>query len=531
MAFGQPSIYLDFSGGLHLDEGGTYLIEDSECQDCLNVTATDRGALKKRAGFLAMSSLSTAAPTQLLESAHTLFPVNLANESLLAVGPVSPGGASDRIVKVTTAGTASTLKSSLAAGARWEFAQGPESGTEGPIYGLNGVDDPQEYDGVSSMGDWSAHTADGTPITPGSPHPAKGCTILFYALDKFWATGDPAHPGRVWSTGVTPTGTPLPDPCNWDSDFIDDVDPADGQEMTGVNKVGPYVVFTKNRKTYVVSDAQGRAYRQISSTIGCCSNRSMVETEKGLIFLSEDVGVCITDGTEIRVISEKIAPLLREIADNNAVAIRNACATYHQGSYYLSLPRTSNENELILEYQVDAGSWWVHSAAASDFALLDPSGTPRLYSAAPGANRLDQAFAPNTWADNGAYYGSYWKGPFWVWGNPHVNKRINQLRADGRGSWDLFATERFGEDYEKLDYVILESPSESSDVFGGPGTFAPAVDDGHLFGPGLGINQRLYPTPLDGYGRAWSFLITDLEGNLGPMTFYSLGAFARDRTD
>lgn len=533
MATGNPLVYLDFSGGVHQSDG-TYLLKDNQCADARNYVASEHGALVKRRGFSRISSINSSVPAQLLNSAHSLFPVNLSTKLLLAAGPVFSAAGTDSIVSITPAGVATSRRTGMTANRRWEFVQGPVGNqsaasfpngmgapaNQGPIFGMNGANTPQRWDGVAaSMSDWTAWN--GT-VPSGTPY-------LIYHLDKFWATGDPNFPGRVWSTGLqsgTIFNTLLPDPCNWDTDNIDDVEPADGQANTAIGTVGPYVLMFKDRKTYVVSDPVGRAYRPISTSIGCCSHRSVVETARGTLFLSEDMGVCLTDGSKIEPVSEAIMPLLKEIAEASPTSLRNAAATYFQESYYLSVPFNDTKNTLLLEYQVDQGAWWIHSIAAADFALLDPSGNPALYSAFPGTNRIDRCFVPNSYADDGLPYDSYWEGPYWSWGNPHLNKRVSQFRMDGEGAWTAEAAERFREQYEVMDSNDLESPLSTGELFGGAGTF----EGSGTFGPRLGIIQRNYPTPLDGWGRAWSIRISD-SNSMNRMAIYSIAAFLRGRTD
>ena len=312
MATGEPNLYSDFSGGVNL-QAAPYLLDESQAQDAMNVHATAQiGSLHKREGIVLLADDSSS--PKLDGPIHSLFPVNLSTKLLVAVAKQA-SASNDRIVSVSTTGTVTTLTSSLSEGKRWSFVQGPVSGSEGPIYGINGTNDPWEWDGSGTPGTWSAVQADGS--TPISPHPAKPCTMLVYHLDKFWASGDPSNPGRVQSTGFNPS-TGLPDPRIWDSDYVDHVDPNDGEAITGLGKCGPYLVVFKAHKTYVLSDPAGRAYRPVHSTIGCASHRSIVETTQGTMFLSENMGVCVTDGTEVTPISNNILPLLRQAADSNA---------------------------------------------------------------------------------------------------------------------------------------------------------------------------------------------------------------------
>lgn len=521
MATGEPNLYANFSGGVNL-QSAPYLLDETQAQDARNVHSTQIGSIRKREGLVTLTE-DTSSP-KLDGAIHSLFPVNLSTKTLLAVGKQA-SASNDRIVAVETNGTITTLSSSMSQGKRWAFAQGPASGTQGPIYGINGTNDPWEWDGVlaNAPGTWTAVEADGT--TPISPHPAKPCTMLIYHLDKFWASGDPSYPGRIYSTGFNPT-TNLPDPRIWDSDYIDHVDPNDGEAITGLGKVGPYLLVFKAHKTYALSDPAGRAYRPIHSSIGCIAHRSIVETSIGAFFLSEDLGVCLTDGSDVTPVSDNILPLIREAADANAANFTKAAGAYFRDSYWLSIPTESSEPDLLLEFQLKTKSWWIHSPGISQFALLDPSGTPKLYASDAQAKRISQAFVEDVFTDDDAEYAEcYWQGPFWPWGQPHLNKRVSQFRADGLGNWDTYASTAFNADYELLDEIIWEDQS-TGETFGGSGTFGGVSDE---FMPPAGVTQRRYYTPTQGWGRSWSLKLVFDDPNESEV--FSIAGFVRGRAD
>jgi len=531
MAIGNPAVYADYSGGNN-KEAGPFLLQENQCQDSRNVYANALGALIKRRGFATHSVIKTSADANALDGpAHSLAPANLTpNRYLLAVGK-TPSASTDSIVSIGEGGVANVLKTGLAQGTRWEFVQGPVSGTEGPIYGVNGVDTPQYWSGATAStatGNWTAIDALGNPIA--GDHPAKKCQYLVYHLDKFWASGDLTKPGRIYSTGVDSNG--LPDPRVWDSDYTDDIEPADGEQITGIGKVGPYLLVFKGRKTYVLTDPVTRAYRPISSSIGCIAHRSIAETAQGTMFLSEDLGVCITDGSNVTKVSEPIQPFLQAILDSQIVNVKNAAATYFDDSYWLSLPEAGT-NSITLQYDLATRAWWLHTCASNQFALLDPTGAPRLYSAQPAAQRIERAFAPNVYADAGSPYSSYWEGPFWAWGSPHINKRLHQLRADGRGFWQIALKESFNQPYsEPIDEDIWEEPTGSTEFYGSGSEDFGDSDTTIVFGAQQGLVQKRYATPVRGWGRAWSVRISD--GSLGgndAMELYAITAFVRTRTD
>lgn len=541
MATGSPVLYADFSGGINY-EAGPYLLQESECQDARNVRSNRLGSLEKRNGCAVLSTIKNSSNAYVLGAApHSLFAVNTSTPYLLAVGTHTTPG-TDAVVSITTGGTATAIKTNAAAGKRWEFVQAPTNTSQGPIFGVNGVDNPVFWSAATAstaLGTWTAVDGAGNAIA--GDHPAKKCRYLIYHLDKIWAAGEVDYPGRIRSTGVD-SGTGLPNPRNWDSEYTDDVDPFDGEAITGLGKVGPYLLVFKNKKTYVLTDPVNRAYRQISSTIGCCAHRSIVETSAGTMFLSEDLGVCVTDGASVRTISSKIQPLLNEAAKAYPADIRNAAATYYQDSYYLSLPTSDDQNDLLLEYSLETQSWWVHTCPSNQFAILDPINAPKLFSARPDLRRVDEMFQPGTFTDADDAYLSYWRGPYWAWGQPHLNKRISQLRIDGKGQFQSYIARTFEDTYYELtnDGVLWESADDDTTTFGGTGLYGGSGN----FGPDLGVNNWRFPTPSEGWGRAWSLLVGDgitpeLAAEIGAQTtgsannfeIYSIAAFSRARTD
>lgn len=511
MARGESTNYIDFSGGVN-SNAGQYLLAENQAKDSRNFHTTPIGSLKKRTGFTTAND-STLNSVADLDTTHSLFPCNTATKSLIVVG-TDNDASSDTIAKMTTAGVCSVLETGKTAGKRWEWVQAPTgSGSHGPIYGVNGTDTPQTWDGsASSMTDWTATT--GTV-----PSAAK---YLLYHADRIWAAG--LGNGRVRYTGLTSDAVPAPDPRNWDTDGYVDIEPQDGEDFTGIQDVGPYILFTKPRKSYVITDPVTGAWRQISNTIGCIAHRSMVATPKGTIFLSEDSGVCITDGSDIKRIGDEIDPFIRQAATDNPTTLPFAAGFLWENSYYLSIPYGAATNDLLLEYDLDTESWWPHSINSNQFALLDPAGTPRLYSAYATSGRVHRAFTPATFTDSGSAYsgGTYYTGPYYPWGEPHLNKRVTQFRVDGSGTWSLAAAKSFSDDYENLDGVALETIAETetfggNGTYGGTGTFAPAAE----------VSQWAYYTP--GFGRAWSLKITNTDER--DLEIFSLAAFLRSRTD
>lgn len=508
MARGNPVVYQQLNGGVNL-EAAPYLLTESQCRDCRNVTGTSIGSVRKRDGSTLLDSISE------LDSIHTVFPVNTSTKSLLVVGKRA-GASEDRIVTVATNGTVTVLKDGLTQGQRWSFVQAPTSGGQGPIYGVNGVDPPQYWDGsASSTSNWTAST--GTIPT--------ACKYLTYHQDTIWASGASATPGRVFYSGLTQVGNVFtPDPRNWDNDNWVDIEPQDGEIITGLGKVSSYVLVFKPHNTYAIHDPTTGAWRGVNSGIGCSANRSIVETKKGTMFLSEDAGVCGTDGSNVWTVGENVLPLTRAAANTYPTVLPYACGTYFNDSYYLSLPTENSYNDLTMELDVESGAWWLHTIQANQFALLDPNGTPKLYAGDSNGFEVSRVLVPSVFTDNDANYETYWEGPFWPFGQPHLNKRMTQVRADGFGDWELSGATAFSTDYEVFDEILWEG--QDGFLFGGDGVFGGVSD---VFAPPATITERRYPTPIQGWGRAWSLRIENNDANA--MELYSITALIRERKD
>lgn len=504
---GAPSVYTDFSGGVNL-EADPYLLETNEARDAINVRTQANGQLRKRNGFVLFEALGepSSTPVDSLGAADISEPVLLASVGT-SLFSITSGGVSTDI----------TPAASPAEGG-WSFAQAPESsGAKGPVYAMNGVDDPLEWSG---SGDFVVWTADTGTLPNGR--------FLMYHAGRLWCVPT-AAPSRVQYSGFDGTS---PDMGAWDANDYVDFEPDDGEEITGLGTLGDYILVFKPRKIYVIYDTITGANRQLIANAGCCSHRSIVETALGTFFLDELNGVMLTDGNRVEKVSTKIDPLLRT-ATTFPSQIKFAAATFYDSRYYLSVSVGGEANDRILEYDTANGSWWIHDCFSNQFALLDPLGEPKLYSASPEGG-VDEAFVRGEFEDRGEVYanGAYWVGPWRVWGAPHVQKRVRQVRVDGAGQWVLAYATNFNE-------AFTEDQGELWDISGPQDQlFAPSSDDGHVFAPSaptgdmfapatVAVSDRRYYTL--GVARAWSFRLSNDDPN--DFQIYAKTVATGSRTD
>jgi hypothetical protein len=443
MPSGPPLNFANFSGGLNVRDAPD-LIADEQARDLMNVQGIVAGAIVKRTGLQTMlnSSLGMTAPWTSLFGIEQSFG---ANRYLI-------GADSSKLYSLTISGVATTLASSMTANP-WEFITAPAVGGQGPVYGMNGGN-AMQWTGSGAAAAWTATDAGGTlPL-------GKYC---LYFNGQAIVAGVAAFPSRVyWSA--------LKDPTGWNSANLAgagnaDFDPQDGQAITGIGIVGPYILVFKPRKMWVIVETGGPTIRPIGTGVGCSSHRSIASGPQGTYFLAEDRGVYVTNGSTVQPVSDLVRPLLDSIPGGNRNQSAGAC---FGGHYYLTvlIPGSPTSNWITLDYDELLKSWWKHSFGERQFAIWHPNvGQPaNLYGANAFNIAVDQCFTPNTYQDHETVnYSWYWKGP---WQSPSFyrrrlypstwyRKRLRQIRLQGDGTVDY----SLGKDFDKngVTEVLIRS--------------------------------------------------------------------------
>ena len=490
-------VYADFSGGVNLN-AAPYLIADNQARDALNVNSNSNSQLRKRRGFTTHADLGTGVAT-FTAAPHSVAAAEVtAGDYILYAGTIN--GADSRFVAVSTAGTVTDLNGSTVPDAdiRWSFAQAPltTTGSQGPIFAMNGVNTPQFWDGniANNFADW----------TQGTP-PPTGRYVMYHANRLWCVTGD----SRLRYTGFTGSS---PDMGVWDANDFVDFHPADGQTITGLGTLGPYVLVFKEHKIFRVYDTVTGANSEITKGVGCHAQRSIVETDSGTFFL-DDAGVYITDGEKVTEISDPVKPIILDAAEHASFA--NAAAVYHDNSYWLSLSTDGVANNRTLQYDLASESWWIHDCVSNGFATISTSEGEQIYSAAAGATRGQRAFVPETFQDSSANYagGTFWVGPHFTWGMPHKTKRVTQVRADGLGEWQLGFAANYLDNFAYDSGEVWNSNAPDESILYAPDNddnriYAPSSSDGNIYAPAAEtVTTRRYYTP--GIGDACTFKIVN----------------------
>lgn len=515
-----PFNYASFTGGMNTRDSFD-LLEDSQSRDLQNVQALPSGAIVKRPG-LATFATPASAPLSLFGCEATTGMFLIAN-----VGST--------LISISTAGVIANITGATTptAGSRWEWITAPAVSGQGPLFGMNGVDTPQQWTGTGVMHDWT-----NTQGAVGVPN-GKYCVQW---QNQVFVAGVAGNPSRLYWSGIS-------NPCDWDplphliggvsalsgAGFAD-FDIQDGDPITAIGVVGPYLMIAKPRKMWMmvtpgvpgISSSGTTAetvIRQMPAGIGCISHRSVASGPAGTYFLSEDRGVYLTNGSKLSPMSDIIKPTVDQIQNPGIAA--GVVIDQH---YYLSVAISGATNDTVLDFDETLQSWWLHTFGSNQFTVWHPTGSPRLYSAKSSAAVVDHAFADGVTTDNGQPFTWTWRGP---WQSPsfyrrrlfpttYFRKRLRQIRIGGHGLVDFYVAHDFAAGETLWSNDVFEWTTSPASMWAGTGTFG---SDG-LFGS-VSNDQAIFFSL--GVARAHSMVFTGSSDQPGDVTSYTF--YVADRRD
>lgn len=305
----------DFTGGMRFapfdtfhDDSGVWA--GNEFMNGLNLTLHRRSRLLVRRNGHALVSNAGA----LSAAVNSLFgaqglPAGSANQLIV--------GAGANVYQYNTAtGLSAAIIAGLTANKLLECAQAPVSGGQGPVWMMNSVE--ARYWTGAVAGTWTA-SAGTLPL---------GRFLLWHGTRMWVAAPTAASLPGVADAGSSLCFCALGDPRNWPAANVVSFDPNDGQRISGIGRVGPYLLVFKPNKTWLVYDLDTGANRPLSGEIGCLGHRTIVETPKGTYFWTRDKGLALCDGSQIKLVEDK--PGLLADADTS---LQTNAAGYWPGEY------------------------------------------------------------------------------------------------------------------------------------------------------------------------------------------------------
>lgn len=467
---GRPVTFEGLNGGVNAVDS-PFFLKDSEARDARNFVPSLRGKIRKRPGARTFAALPAAC--------DSLFAMQAPSPFLIAAR-------AGRISSISPTRVVATRANPSAGG--WEWVQAPAGGGQGPLFGMNGVDSPLQWNGVAAaMSPWTAATG----VLPNGKY-------LVYTANRLFVAGMTAY-GSLDDPGSAIVFSNLANPRDWPVENVVEFDPGDGEQITAIGTLGPYVLVFKPNKAWVVYDLDTGANRPLSKSVGCVAHRSVVETPRGTFFLTEDQGVMVTtDGSSVKRVSEVVQPFVDEL---QAPLRQKAAAIAHADHYYLSISTSGTDNDLTLDFDMQTASWWPHSLAEADWAVWEPAGTPALYAVKAGAAIAHEPFVEGVRQDDGVSFRAYWKGPFHDFGTP-VKKRVRAIQLQGRGKGTV-----------KIARAFATTEDELGD------------EDFLTAGGAIEIGQAEFPTP--GVGTSWSLILENESADELELDSYTFAVQAR----
>jgi hypothetical protein len=205
----------------------------------------------------------------------------------VALGDILSGDAANLYRIDPATGTKALILGAFSATSPWSFAPSPLSSifSSGIVYATNGAQQRKILSASSSA--WTASAG----TLPNSRFLLNAGNRIWAAFATNLGTSDP---------GSTLAWSEIGDPDDWPAANVLLLDPGDGDDLTGLGRVGDYIAVFKGRKTFLIYDLDTGANRMLSATVGCKDGRSIVSTPYGVVFLSANGGVMVTDGSSVR---------------------------------------------------------------------------------------------------------------------------------------------------------------------------------------------------------------------------------------
>lgn len=425
-----------FDGGLVL-QAQPDVLEPTQAVDLLNVTFSERGAVRSRDGF-----------AQLTSSALTNQPDSLS-------GYLTSGGTKRLIVgngnrlDVLTSFPGASAANTTAPSASPHFFARFGGPTTEAVYIANGTDQIRKLDGT----------------TFSAPAGLSGQTGKFVA---FWQNRLVVAREGGTTAGNNPSSVnfsaPI-DPENFATTVYEDLAPGDGEQIMGMVAWRELLFVFKETRFFVFygigSNQDGTAnpdYRVVDSGCGLAASKALVAARDGVYFLDHK-GVYKTTGQEPQQVSDLIDPFFNGTPSIyfrsntlNRSQIDKCAMGYWNERIYLACPTgSSGTNDRTWEFDPRYGWWSLYDLPVAAMAAFRPSNDEELvFAYSSGENHLGRhssSFENDdmaTDATGGTAITSRWRSGWLDLGSLDV-KRVREEKLFGEGVCGVEVTTDFAD--------------------------------------------------------------------------------------
>lgn len=450
----RPFDFADFSLGLNLRDKSD-AVKDGEAIDLLNVTFTERGAIRQRDGF---ADFTTADLGQRVDSMVAHYTAGGARQLVI--------GAGTRIDVLDQAGTLTPGIAGMTRGP-WTFAQFGDP-TRELVFCANGADPMVSWNGAAFANGLAVATVNGiaaqampkagaicvTASTPGSTSGTNASNRLVATAYGTLATGGPAGaqstPSRVHFSNAG-------DPFRWETDgdipsgrgrnFID-LTPGDGEYIIAAVTWRELVFIFKQTKFFVLwgegigaNSTPTFQVREVVNNVGLACPQAVAVGRDGVYFMNRR-GVYRTSGGDPVLLSDVISPMWTQDPDPyfrsspiNLGQLDRVRALWAMERFYLAVPTgASADNDRVLVYDTQHNWWSLYDMPAAALASFRSTDRPDLhigYSSSLPARVGRQLLGLNT--DRGQPITSRWRSG-WSDYNSSQAKTIRETKLWGTGA-------------------------------------------------------------------------------------------------
>jgi hypothetical protein len=431
-----------FAGGLNLRDKAD-VVSDSEAIDLLNVTFTERGAIRQRDGY---ADLTASSLTNRVDSLG-LYSAASGTRQILA-------GCGTRLEAINTSGSVVASATGLAAGP-YVFARFAAPGSELTYVG-NGIDVMRKWDGAAWTSGAAIATVNGVAA---SAMPGAGAICVTSNTNRLvstgYGTGVTSGPGGLASNPSRVHFSNAGAPETWETDgaagrganFVD-LDPGDGEQIVAAVAFRDMVLVFKESKFYVFYGESTQSngtpvfnYRSVKAGIGLAAKQAICVARDGVYFMSRQ-GVYLTNGGEPKLVSDKVKPIWDQNPEvyfqslpMNLAQIALCRLAWHNEQVYLAFPSgTATANDRVLVYDTQHQWWSLYDLPASALISFQRSDQPELtFGYSSGNNRIGRLVANQTVDLAATTITSRYQSGWGDYGTPTV-KFVRETRMWGTGA-------------------------------------------------------------------------------------------------
>ena len=496
----QPFPHPKFNGGLNVRDQPD-VVDGSQALDVLNVTFTERGALRQRDGYAKFTSVEG---TNRYDSMHPFYTTG-GTKHLIC-------GAGNRLEAIGTDGAiVASGSTTLPTASPHYFARfgGP---TGEHIYVSNGTDLVRRWTGTAWEISGGAITYTGTApdgkflaVTPWDNR-------LVNANRVGTTAGDNPSSVRFSAAGV---------PTTWGaSDYID-LEPGDGEQITGMIAWRERLFVFKESKFFVFSSTStsstGTAvfnYYPVENGQGLVAAGALCVGRDGVYFLARD-GVYRTTGGVGELVSGALDPLFRgetpdffQSSTINQAQISKARMAFWQEQVFLSVPTgSSTTNNRVFVHDPRFGWWTLYDFPAAAMCTFRVSDNDQLmFAYATGTKDIGRHTTGLT-TDAGVAIDSRWTSGWFDLGATTV-KTLREFKVWGKGSV-FFGV---GRDFSPAEFSQSVVFAANTDTWG-DGTGSDTWGDGtgsDTWGAGQEVQVQLVRRAVR--GTVFSVTVADVSG-------------------